>query len=167
MEVEVRIVSVEEPPVLIDAGLKPPLVIPAGKPDSLPTPKFTVPVKPLTGATVTVYVVSPPGNTCCSAGPTEMEKSGLVGSTVIVRVGGLGSELPVASITVSEIVYVPGTLNVTFPGFCAVDVAGVPPGNTQEYLEAVVLVPKLIALPAVIVTSPDGAVIVPLGGASE
>ena len=167
MEVEVRIVSVEEPPVLIDAGLKPPLVIPAGKPDSLPTPKFTVPVKPLTGATVTVYVVSPPGNTCCSAGPTEMEKSGLVGSTVIVRVGGLGSELPVASITVSEIVYVPGTLNVTFPGFCAVDVAGVPPGNTQEYLEALVLVPKLITLPAVIVTLPDGAVIAPLGGARE
>ena len=36
-----------------------------------------------------------------------MSKSGLVGSTVIVRVGGFGSELPVASITVSETVYVP------------------------------------------------------------
>ena len=124
--------SVEEPPVLIDGGLKPPLVTPVGKPDSLSTLKFTVPVKPLRGATVTVYVVSPPGNTSCAAGPTVMEKSGLVGSTVIVRVGGLGSELPVASITVSEVVYVPGALNVTFPGFCAVDVAGVPPGKTQE-----------------------------------
>src|SRR5262245_63057605 len=96
-----------------------------------------------------------------------MEKSGLVGSTVIVRVGGLGSELPVASITVSEVMYVPGTPNVTLPGFCAVDVAGVPPGNTHEYLEAVVLVPKLIMLPAVIVISPDGAAIAPVGGMSE
>ena len=159
----------EEPPVLIDAGLKPPLVIPVGKPDSLPTLKFTVPVKPLRGVTVTVYVVSPPGTTSCAAGPTVMEKSGLAGggSTVIVRVGGLGSELPVASITVSEIVYVPGMLNVTFPGFCAVDVAGVPPGNTQEYPEAVVVEPKVTALPAVIVTSVDGAVIIPLGGTEE
>ena len=167
MEVEVRIVSVEAPPVLIDGGLKPPLVIPVGKPDSLLTLKLTVPVKPLRGVTVTVYVASPPGTTSCAAGPTVMEKSGLVGSTVIVRVGGLGSELPVASITVSEIVYVPGTPNLTFPGFCAVDVAGVPPGNTQEYLKALVVVPKLIALPAVIVTSPDGAVIAPLGGTRE
>jgi hypothetical protein len=158
----------EEPPVLIDAGLKPPLVIPVRKPDSLPTLKFTVPIKPLRGVTVTVYVVSPPGNTSCAAGPTAMEKSGLLGSTVIVRVGGLGSELPVASITVSEVVYVPGTLNVTIPGFCAVDVAGVPPGNTQEYFEAVLLEAKLIAFPAVISTgSKDGAVIVPLGGETE
>ena len=134
--------SVEEPPVLIDAGLKPPLVIPVGKPDSLPTLKFTVPVKPLRGVTVTVYAVSPPGNTSCAGGPTAIEKSEVVGSTVIVRVGGFGSELPVASITVSEVVYVPGTLNVTLPGFCAVHVAGVSPGNTQEYLEALVLVPK-------------------------
>src|SRR5215471_1353246 len=155
-------VSVEEPPVLIDAGLKPPLVIPVGKPDSLPTLKFTVPVKPLKGMTVMVYVTTPPGITSCSAGPTVMEKSGPVGRTVIVRVGGLGSELPVASITVREVEYVPGTLNVTFPGFCAVDVAGVPPGNTHEYVEALVLVPKLIALPAVIVISPDGAVIAPV-----
>jgi hypothetical protein len=167
VEVEVCIVSVEEPPVLIDGGLKPPLVIPVGKPDSLPTLKFTVPVKPLRGVTVTVYVASPPGTTSCAAGPTVMEKSGLVGSTVIVRVGGLGSELPVASITVSEIVYVPGTLNLTFPGFCAVDVAGVPPGNTQEYLKALVLVPKLSTLPAVIVISPDGAVMAPVGGTRE
>jgi len=167
VKVEVCIVSVEEPPVLIDAGLKPPLVIPVGKPDSLPTLKFTVPVKPLSGVTVTVYVASPPGTTSRATGPTVMEKSGLVGSTVIVRVGGLGSELPVASITVSEIVYVPGPPNVTLPGFCAVDVAGVPPGKTQEYLEALVLVPKLIALPAVMVTSPDGAVMAPVGGTRE
>jgi hypothetical protein len=165
--VEVCIVSVEELPVLIDAGLKPPLVMPVGKPDSLPTLKFTVPAKPLRDVTVTVYLASPPGITSCAAGPTVMEKSGLVGSTVTVRVGGFGSELPVASITVSEIVYVPGTLKVTFPGFCPVDVAGVPPGNTQEYVEAVVFVPKLITFPAVIVISPDGAVIAPVGGTGE
>ena len=157
----------EEPPVLIDAGLKPPLVIPVGKAFSLPTLKFTAPVEPLRGVTVTVYVASPPGTTSCVAGPIVMEKSGLVGSTVIVRVGGLGSELPVPSLIVSEIVYVPATPNVTFPGFCAVDVAGVPPGNTQEYPEAVEVEPKVIALPAVIITSPDGAVIIPLGGMLE
>ena len=132
MAVEVCIVSVEEPPAVIDGGLKPPLVIPVGKPFWLPTLKFTVPVKPLRGVTVTVYVVSPPGKTSWAAGPTVIEKSGLVGSTVIVRVGGLGSELPVASITVSETVYIPGVLNVTLPGFRAVDVAGEPPGKTQE-----------------------------------
>jgi hypothetical protein len=66
-------VSVEEPPVLIDAGLKPPLVIPVGKPDSLPTLKFTVLVKPLRGVTVTMYVASPPGTTSCAAGVTVME----------------------------------------------------------------------------------------------
>ena len=86
---------------------------------------------------------------------------------MIVRVGGLGSELPLASMTVSEIVYFPGPPNLTFPGFCAVDVAGLPPGNTQEYFEAVLPVPKLIALPAVIVISPDGVVIAPLGGTRE
>ena len=132
VEVEVCIVSVEEPPAVIDGGLKPPLVIPVGKPFSLPPLKFTVPVKPLRGVTVTVYVVSPPGTTSCATGPTVMSKSGLVGSTYIVRVGGFGSELPVASITVSETVYVPYVLNVTLPGFCAVDVAGEPPGKTQE-----------------------------------
>src|SRR5438552_7927010 len=157
----------EEPPLLIYPGLNPPLVIPVGKPDSLPTLKFTVPIKPLRGVTVTVYVARPPGTTSWAGGPTVMEKSGLVGSTVIVRVGGLGSELPVASITLSEIVYIPGAPNVTFPGFRAVDVAGVPPGKTQEYLEAVVLVLKLITLPAVIVTSPDGAVMAPVGGTRE
>lgn len=132
MAVEVCIVSVEEPPVVIDGGLKPPLVIPVGKPLSLSTLKFTVPVKPLSGVTVTVYVVDPPGTTSCATGLTVMSKSGLVGSTSIVRVGGFGSELPVALITVSETVYVPYVLNVTLPGFCAVDVAGDPPGKTQE-----------------------------------
>ena len=100
--VVVFIVSVEEPDVLIEAGLKPPLLMPLGNPDSLPTLKLTAPVKPLMGVTVTVYVADPPGTTSCPAGPTAIEKSGVTGSTVILRVGGFGSELPIESITVSE-----------------------------------------------------------------
>src|SRR5438477_9921288 len=96
------------------------------------TLNITVPVKQLSVLNVKVYVVSPPGTTSCAAGLTVMSKSGLVRSTVIVRVGGFGSELPVASITVSETVYVPGVLNVTLSGFRAVDVAGEPPGKTHE-----------------------------------
>jgi hypothetical protein len=40
-------------------------------------------------------------------GSTEISKSGPHGCTVIVRVGGLGSEFPVASITVSETACLP------------------------------------------------------------
>ena len=40
--------------------------------------------------------------TSLAAGPTEIEKSGVVGITVMVRVGGFGSELPLESITVNE-----------------------------------------------------------------
>ena len=42
----------------------------------------------------------------------------------------------------------PAVAKITSPGFCAVDVAGVPPGNTQEYLAAAVVVLKLILPPA-------------------
>jgi hypothetical protein len=102
--VVVFIVSVEVPlPPAIDAGLKPPLVTPVGKPFSLLTLKLTVPVNPLFGITVTVKVADWPGRIACAEGPAIMSKSGLVGSTVIVRVGGLGSELPLESITVSEL----------------------------------------------------------------
>jgi hypothetical protein len=90
--------------MLMLAGLKPPLVIPVGNPDSLLTPRATDPVNPLSGVTVTVYVVNPPGTTVWAPGPTVIEKSGVLGSTVIVRVGGLGSELPVESIAVNETV---------------------------------------------------------------
>ena len=57
--------------------------------------------------------------------------------------------------------------NVTFPGFFAADVAGDPPGKTHEYLEAMVLVPNVTALPADMVTSEEGAAIAPTGGAVE
>lgn len=55
--------------------------------------------------------------TSCEEGLTAIENSALVGSTVIVRVGGLGSELLLLSITVSDAIYVPGVLKTTFPGF--------------------------------------------------
>jgi len=96
-------VSVETPEPVIEAGLKPPLVTPPGNPDSLPTLKLTFPVNPVTRVTVTVNVVDCPGVTTCADGFTAIEKSGVGGVTVIVRVGGLGSELPLASITVNDV----------------------------------------------------------------
>jgi hypothetical protein len=100
--VVVSMVRVDEPAPLMEAGLKPALLTPVGNPDSLPTLRFTAPVKPLTGVTVTAKAAAPPGTTCCADGPTAIEKSGVVGVTVILRVGGFGSELPLESITVSE-----------------------------------------------------------------
>jgi hypothetical protein len=100
--VVVFMVSVEEPEPVIEAGLKPPLVTPVGKPDSLPTARLTVPAKPLTGVIVTVKVVDCPGVTVIEGGLAAIEKSAVGGVTVMVRVSGLGSEFPSASITVSE-----------------------------------------------------------------
>ena len=96
-------VSVEEPEPEIVAGLKPPLVTPLGNPDSLPTLKLTIPVNPVTGVTVTVNAADWPGVTTCADGPTTIEKSAAGGVTMIVRVGGLGSELPLASSTVNDV----------------------------------------------------------------
>ena len=160
----VFMVRVEEPEPVMEAGLKPPLVTSVGNAASLPTARLTVPPNPLSGETVTVNVLDPPGATSRAEGLTAIEKSAVAGSTVIVRVGGLGSELPLESITVSEVTYSPGLLKVTFPGFCAAEFTGDPPGNTQEYLVALVLVPKLTEPPAGIVTSDAGEAIVPLGG---
>ena len=100
--VVVFIVNVDDPEPEIEDGLKPPLVIPLGNPFSLPTLRFTAPLNPVSGETVTVNVVDWPGLTACEEGRTAMEKSGLVGSTVIVRVAGLGSELPLLSIAVND-----------------------------------------------------------------
>ena len=55
------------------------------------------------GVTVTVNVVAWPGVTTCAGGLAAIEKSGVSGLTVIVRVGGLGSEFPSASMTVREV----------------------------------------------------------------
>src|SRR5262245_31506268 len=95
-------VSVDEPGRVMVAGLKPPLLMPVGNPDSLPTLRLTVPVKPVSGVTVTVKVADWPGITETAGGITATEKSAARGITVIVRVGGLGSEFPLPSITVSE-----------------------------------------------------------------
>ena len=54
---------------------------------------------------------------------------------------------------------------MTDPGFCAVDVAGEPPGKTHEYLAAVVFVLKTTDPPAGMVEVDD--TIEPTGGALE
>src|SRR5262244_3689004 len=135
-------VRVDEPEPTIEGGLKPPLVMPVGNPDSLPTPRLTVPMNPMIGVTVTVNVVDWPGVTDCAAGLTAIEKSAVGGVTVMVRVGGLGSELPLESITVSEGVCVPGGVEGTFPGYCADEVAGDARGKIHECLAAAMVVPK-------------------------
>ena len=61
----------------------------------------------------------------------------------------------------------PGFVKVTLPGFWAVDVAGEPPGNTHEYFDALLLVPKVTVPPAGIVTSDAGESILPEGGVVE
>ena len=113
-------------------------------------------------------VAIPPGLTSAAAGLATIVKLGVVGSTVIVRVGGCGSELPLESPTVSEAVYTPALGKVTLPGFCAVDLDGVPPGKIHAYFGAVVLVPKETVPPADIVTLEVlGEVMVLVGGAVE
>jgi hypothetical protein len=102
--VAVFIVKVAVPDPTIEDGLKPPLVIPLGNPDSLPTARLTAPANPLWADTVTVNCALCPGVTVMAGGVTAMEKSPVVGSTVMVRVGGEGSELPALSIAVSETV---------------------------------------------------------------
>ncbi len=55
-------------------------------------------------------------------------------------------------------------VKTTFPGFCSVEVAGEPPGKTQEYFAALEVVLKAIMPPARIVISEVGEVIAPFGG---
>ena len=160
----VFIVSVELPLPLICDGLNPLLVTPVGKPDSLPTLSETGLVNPLSGVTVTVKAADCPGNTCVAAGPTAIEKSGVAGRTVIFRTGGLGSLFPELSIAVRDTRSVAALLKVMLPGFCEVEVAGDPSGNTHEYWEAVEVAVKLTELPATVMTSEAGAVIVADGG---
>ena len=53
---------------------------------------------------------------------------------------------------------------MAFPGTCAVEVAGDPPGKTHEYWAAVEVVLKATDPPAAIVVSPAGDEMVPCGG---
>jgi hypothetical protein len=50
----VVMVRIDVPLPMIEGGLNPPLAMPAGKPDSLVTPRDAVPLKPLSDVTVTV-----------------------------------------------------------------------------------------------------------------
>jgi hypothetical protein len=100
------------------------------------------------------------------AGDTAMSKFPEAGKTLILRRGGLASELFAASTTVNDATYSPAEENVTFPGVCSVDVAGEPPGNIHEYFAAVLVVANDTEPPAVIVTSDTGELIVPAGGAA-
>jgi hypothetical protein len=86
----VLMVSVElpEPPVIV-AGLNPPFETPVGNPASAPTERATLPVKPESGVTVTVKLVDCPGVIDRQSGLTSMLKFGLLGLTVMTRVGGL------------------------------------------------------------------------------
>ena len=52
--------------------------------------------------------------------------------TMMVRVGGLGSFTPEASIAVMETTYVPASLKATKPGFCTELDPGVPSGKIHE-----------------------------------
>jgi hypothetical protein len=101
VEVVVLTVSVDDPELLTDAGLKL-AVVPAGKPE---TASETLPLKPLIAPTVAMYVVLLPAVTVCDAGVAESEKSATaMGLTVRV--------------TVAECVtmpLVPVMVNVAFP----------------------------------------------------
>ena len=55
-------------------------------------------------------------------------------------------------------------MKTTLPGFCAVDMAGDPAGNTHEYWAAAVVVAKETDPPAGIDISEAGVVMVPRGG---
>src|SRR5581483_1561307 len=73
VEVEVEMVSVDEPePPLTAVGLKVPFA-PAGNPLTL---KLTVPLNPLEGVTVAVKLVLLPATTDCEAGVAERVKPG-------------------------------------------------------------------------------------------
>lgn len=122
--------DVPDPPVM-DDGEKPPFVIPVGNPPSVATLRLTVPVKAPSGVTSTVKCAACPGSTVSDDGVTSISKSGVDGVTVMKRVGGCGSEFPLASITVREATYSPAVSNRTFPGFFTVEADGVPPGKTQ------------------------------------
>src|SRR5262249_30512553 len=118
----------------------------------------------LRAATVTVNVADWPGRTARDEGVTAIAKSGLGGSTVIVRVGGLGSGGPAASITGGGGTLGPGIVKVTFPRVWAGGVGCGPPGKIHEYWAAVEVVLKETEPPAMIVVSAAGDVIVPTGG---
>ena len=98
VEALVETLMVVDPEVLTDAGLNE-AVAPVGSPVTL---NATVPLNPVPGVTVAVYVVPAPAMTVRDDGVADNEKS----VTVIVRVAGWLAA-PLLSVTVNEAVYVP------------------------------------------------------------
>ena len=91
------------------------------------------------------------------------------GCTGTVRVGGLGSLTPLLSTTINDTTCVSAFGNTIAPGLGTELDSGVPSGKNHEYFctepSGSLAVPaKLTAWPAVMVTSPVGAVIRPFGG---
>jgi hypothetical protein len=79
----------------------------------------------------------------CEAGKAAKEKEG---TTVILRVSGLGSFNPKLSAIVREVVKVPNVENTMLPGVAELLVAGLPSGNTHEY--EVIVPPESVPVPA-------------------
>ena len=89
--------------------------------------------------------------------------------TVMVRVGGLGSLIPKLSTAVSDATEVPAVGNVTQPELSDVLVTGVAPGKYHEEANtepsgSTALAPKFTIVPALMVMSAVGALVVPWGG---
>ena len=122
-------------------------------------------MNPLSGVTVTVKVRRLARDDRSRRGDRDLEVGG-GGSTVIVRVGGLGSELPLASMTVSERDVVPGVLKVTFPGSSPSRSPAIRRERPRSIWRRVVLVLKKTDPPAVIVTSAGGRAIAPRAATS-
>ncbi len=138
--VVVFIVRVDVPEPVIVGGLNPPTVTPAGKFPSVNALSVTVPVKPARAVIVTLNVADWPGWINRDCGSTAISKFAVAGRTLILRVGGLGSVLLFPSTSVRDAMYSPTAEYVTAGGCCSVELAGVPPGNTQLYLVATLLV---------------------------
>ena len=99
VEALVETLSVVGPDVLTDAGLNE-AVAPDGSPLTL---KVTVPLNPVPGVTVAVYVVPAPAMTVLDDGVAAVNVKSV---TVTVRVAGWLTA-PLLSVTVNEAVYVP------------------------------------------------------------
>src|SRR5262245_46654953 len=117
-------VSVAVPDPVIVPGSSPSLEMPGGRPDELPTASVTVPEKPVSAVMETSKVADSPDTMVRDGGLTAMSKSGSAGKTFTMTAGGLGSELPLASMAVSDTTYSPGEGKTTGAGLWSFEVAG-------------------------------------------
>jgi hypothetical protein len=132
----------------------------------MPAPKLqTGPLRKFVPVSTTLPSVAP----CIPLfGLAEVNVGAGALATVIMRVAGLGSVCPAASVTVKTAVYVPAVAKVTAPGFASALLAGEAPRNDHEYAEIVpVPVPANVTdCPGAIKMSEAGLVIVPFGAVS-